>query len=101
MRCLNHIIWQKPFLEGIENLTEDVVSVLPSAVALEHHVMSLIASACEEELVEDYCVEKLTPYQVRVLICAPEFASSLTIVFGQVMHENPHFSVLWHFLNIL
>lgn len=61
------MLCQRPFLDRVEHLTEDVVSVLPAAVSLEHYIMSLISSACEEELVEDYCMEKLTPYQVQVL----------------------------------
>ncbi|CAA6669484.1 unnamed protein product [Spirodela intermedia] len=55
----------RPFLDRVEHLTEDVVSVLPAAATLEQYIMSLISSACEEELVEDYCMEKLSPYQVE------------------------------------
>ncbi|XP_078438280.1 plant/protein (DUF810) isoform X2 [Wolffia australiana] len=55
----------RPFLDCIEHLTEDAVSVLPAAVGLERYIMSLISSTCEDELVEDSCIEKLTPYQIE------------------------------------
>ncbi|KAJ9190542.1 hypothetical protein P3X46_001729 [Hevea brasiliensis] len=54
----------KPFLDGAEHLTEDVVSVFPAADSLEQYIMSLIASACEEGNVE-VNFRKLTPYQVE------------------------------------
>uniref|UniRef100_A0A1D1XJB6 Envelope glycoprotein n=1 Tax=Anthurium amnicola TaxID=1678845 RepID=A0A1D1XJB6_9ARAE len=55
----------RPFLDHADHLTEDVVAVLPAAASLECYAMSLMSSSCEEELVEDYCKEKLTPYQVE------------------------------------
>ncbi|KAF9595039.1 hypothetical protein IFM89_036057 [Coptis chinensis] len=55
----------KPFLDAVEHLTEDVVSVFPAADSLEQYVMALITSACEEEIVNEYCRRKLTPYQVE------------------------------------
>ncbi|OAY53359.1 protein unc-13 homolog [Manihot esculenta] len=54
----------KPFLDGAEHLTEDVVSVFPAADGLEQYIMSLIASACGEGNVE-VNFRKLTPYQVE------------------------------------
>ncbi|XP_015894761.3 protein unc-13 homolog [Ziziphus jujuba] len=54
----------KPFLDGAEHLTEDVVSVFPVADSLEQYVMELITSACEGEAAELFC-KKLTPYQIE------------------------------------
>lgn len=61
---LRHACLQKPFLDGAEHLTEDVVSVFPAADGLEQYIMSLIASACGEGNVE-VNFRKLTPYQVK------------------------------------
>lgn len=61
---LINFLFQKPFLDGAEHLTEDVVSVFPAADSLEQYIISLIASVCEEETAAIYC-KKLTPYQVR------------------------------------
>ncbi|PIA60119.1 hypothetical protein AQUCO_00400782v1 [Aquilegia coerulea] len=44
----------KPFLDGVEHLTEDAVSVFPAADSLEQYVMALITSTCEEEIVDEY-----------------------------------------------
>lgn len=55
---------QKPFLEGVEHLTEDVVSVFPAADSLEQYVMALITSTCEEGTADSYC-KKLALYKVR------------------------------------
>lgn len=54
----------KPFINGAEHLTEDVVSVYPAADSLEQYILSLIVSACEEEAVEAYC-RKLNLYQIE------------------------------------
>ncbi|KDP40553.1 hypothetical protein JCGZ_24552 [Jatropha curcas] len=54
----------KPFLDGAEHLTEDVVSVFPAADSLEQYVMSLISSASREGNVE-VSFRKLTPYQIE------------------------------------
>ncbi|KAK3025642.1 hypothetical protein RJ639_040628 [Escallonia herrerae] len=53
----------KPFLDGVEHLTEDVVSVFPAADSLEQYVMTVIESACEEGTAETY-IRKLTQYKV-------------------------------------
>ncbi|GMY22793.1 protein unc-13 homolog isoform X1 [Fagus crenata] len=54
----------KPFLDGAEHLTEDVVSVFPAADSLEQYIMGLIMSLCEEETAEVYC-RKLIPYEIE------------------------------------
>lgn len=56
-------IFQKPFLEGVEHLTEDVVSVFPAADSLEQYVIALITSTCEEGTADSYC-KKLALYKV-------------------------------------
>lgn len=55
----------KPFLDGVEHLTEDAVSVFPAADSLEQYVVALITSSCEEDVVDEFCRRKLTPYQVE------------------------------------
>ncbi|KAF6140425.1 hypothetical protein GIB67_030506 [Kingdonia uniflora] len=55
----------KPFLDGAEHLTEDVVSVFPVADGLEEYIMALITSACEDEIVDAYCRGKLTSYEIE------------------------------------
>ncbi|KAJ6961506.1 hypothetical protein NC652_000436 [Populus alba x Populus x berolinensis] len=54
----------KPFLDGSEHLTEDVVSVFPAADSLEQYIMALITSACGEGNME-VKFRKLTPYQIE------------------------------------
>lgn len=54
---------QKPFLDGAEHLTEDVVSVFPAADSLEQYIIALITSACEEETAAVLC-KRLSLYQV-------------------------------------
>lgn len=54
----------KPFLDGSEHLTEDVVSVFPAADNLEQYIMALITSACGEGNME-VKFRKLTPYQIE------------------------------------
>ncbi|XP_062174116.1 protein unc-13 homolog isoform X2 [Alnus glutinosa] len=54
----------KPFLDGAEHLTEDVVSVFPAADSLEQYIVSVIKSSCEEETAEVYC-RKLIPYEIE------------------------------------
>ncbi|CAO2816120.1 unnamed protein product [Amaranthus hypochondriacus] len=56
----------KPFLNGAEHLTEDVVSVFPAANDLEQYIMGLLASAFGEEVAENYC-KKLGRYQIETL----------------------------------
>ncbi|XP_054815396.1 protein unc-13 homolog isoform X2 [Prosopis cineraria] len=54
----------KPFMDGAEHLTEDVISVFPAAESLEQFIMVLITSACEEENAEIFC-RKLNQYQIE------------------------------------
>uniref|UniRef100_A0A0A0KRS3 MHD2 domain-containing protein n=1 Tax=Cucumis sativus TaxID=3659 RepID=A0A0A0KRS3_CUCSA len=54
----------KPFLDGIEHLTEDVVSVFPAANSLEEYILTLITSACEEMGAEIH-IRKLALYQIE------------------------------------
>ncbi|KAK3009514.1 hypothetical protein RJ639_014099 [Escallonia herrerae] len=56
----------KPFLDGVEHLTEDVVSVFPAADSLEQYAMTVIESACEEGTAEAY-IRKLTQYKAAIL----------------------------------
>jgi hypothetical protein len=52
-------MWQRPFLEHAEHLTEDVVSVFPAADALE-----MMASVVGDDGLDSICRQKLTPCQV-------------------------------------
>ncbi|KAI4323572.1 hypothetical protein L6164_023167 [Bauhinia variegata] len=54
----------KPFLDGAEHLSEDVISVFPAAASLEQFIMALITSVCEEENAEIFC-KKLNQYQIE------------------------------------
>ncbi|XP_022945388.1 uncharacterized protein LOC111449639 isoform X1 [Cucurbita moschata] len=54
----------KPFLDGVEHLTEDVVSVFPAANSLEEYILTLITSTCEE-LGADIHIRKLALYQIE------------------------------------
>ncbi|XP_048495641.1 protein unc-13 homolog isoform X1 [Beta vulgaris subsp. vulgaris] len=56
----------KPFLDGAEHLTEDVVSVFPASNSLEKYMMGLLTSAFGEEVGENYC-KKLGKYQIESL----------------------------------
>uniref|UniRef100_A0A5B7C2I2 MHD1 domain-containing protein n=1 Tax=Davidia involucrata TaxID=16924 RepID=A0A5B7C2I2_DAVIN len=56
----------KPFLDGAEHLTEDVVSVFPAADSFEQYVMAVISSACEEGTAEA-CCRKLTLYKIETI----------------------------------
>ncbi|XP_059652029.1 protein unc-13 homolog isoform X2 [Cornus florida] len=56
----------KPFLEGAEHLTEDVVSVFPAADSLEQYIVTVITSACEEGTAEAYC-RKLNLYKIETI----------------------------------
>lgn len=53
---------QKPFLNSVEQLTEDVVLVFPAADSLEEYVMDLISSCGGGEA--EYSLKKLAPYKV-------------------------------------
>ncbi|CAI9102753.1 OLC1v1001072C1 [Oldenlandia corymbosa var. corymbosa] len=56
----------KPFVEGVEHLTEDVVAVFPSADNLEQYVMEVIMSYCSEETGETYC-RRLNRYKIETV----------------------------------
>lgn len=54
---------QKPFLDGVSHLSEDVASVLPAADSLEQYLLDLIGTVSEEG--EDNVYEQqLVRYQV-------------------------------------
>ena len=63
MRHLSCNLFQKPFLDGAEHLTEDAVTVFPVADSLEQYIIAIITSACEEENAEVLC-KRLSLYQV-------------------------------------
>lgn len=63
--CKNFL--QRPFLDHAEHLTEDVVSVFPAADSLEQYIFAVIANACGEDVLDDYCRGKITSYQVILL----------------------------------
>ncbi|KAL9298303.1 hypothetical protein ACSQ67_024199 [Phaseolus vulgaris] len=54
----------KPFSDGAEHLTEDVISVFPAAESLEQFIMALITSVCHEENAE-ILLKKLNLYQIE------------------------------------
>ncbi|KAE9592792.1 hypothetical protein Lalb_Chr19g0132961 [Lupinus albus] len=54
----------KPFVDGAEHLSEDVISVFPAAESLEQFVMALITSVCLEENAE-ILFKKLNLYQIE------------------------------------
>ncbi|GMP41112.1 hypothetical protein CsSME_00011319 [Camellia sinensis var. sinensis] len=56
----------KPFIDGAEHLTEDVVSVFPAADSLEQYVMALIMSVCEDATAEVY-FRKPTLYKIEAI----------------------------------
>lgn len=56
----------KPFLDGAEHLTEDVVSVFPAADSLEQCIIAVITTSCEEGTADAYC-RKLTQYQIETI----------------------------------
>ncbi|KAK1374115.1 Transcription elongation factor like [Heracleum sosnowskyi] len=56
----------KPFLEGVEHLTEDVVSVFPAADSFEQYVLALITSTCQEGTAESY-YKKLALYKLETI----------------------------------
>jgi hypothetical protein len=56
----------KPFLDSAEQLSEDVVSVLPAADSFEQHVLTLIKSTCGEEIEETY-LRKLSSYKIETI----------------------------------
>lgn len=56
----------KPFIEGIEHLTEDAVAVLPLSDSFELYVMEVIKSGCEEQVGEMY-IKNLNLYKVETI----------------------------------
>ncbi|KAK7256956.1 hypothetical protein RIF29_30579 [Crotalaria pallida] len=54
----------KPFVDGAEHLSEDVISVFPAAESLEQFIMALITSVCQEENAE-ILFKKLNLYQIE------------------------------------
>ncbi|KAM6582863.1 hypothetical protein CsatB_009865 [Cannabis sativa] len=54
----------KPFLDGAEHLTEDIVSVFPAADSFEQFTIALIKSSCEEEIGDALC-KRLSLYQIE------------------------------------
>ncbi|PWA87525.1 hypothetical protein CTI12_AA129120 [Artemisia annua] len=55
----------KPFLNSVEQLTEDVVLVFPAADSLEEYVMDLISSCGGGEA--EYSLKKLAPYKIETI----------------------------------
>lgn len=60
------IFLQKPFLDEVSQLTDDVSSVLPAADSLEQYLMELIASVTDDEDARRVFDNQMTPYQVRI-----------------------------------
>ncbi|KAL6570126.1 Protein unc-13 [Orobanche minor] len=56
----------RPFLDGAEYLTEDVVSVFPTADSLEQNLIAVITSTCEEGTAETY-IKKLNLYKIEII----------------------------------
>ncbi|KAG6424824.1 hypothetical protein SASPL_115244 [Salvia splendens] len=56
----------KPFLESVEHLTEDVVSVFPAADNLEQNLIAVITSTCGEGTAEAY-LKKLNLYKIETV----------------------------------
>ncbi|XP_076897229.1 protein unc-13 homolog [Bidens hawaiensis] len=54
----------KPFLNGVEQLTEDAVLVFPAADSFEEYVMDLIASSGGQSEVS---LKKLSPYKIETI----------------------------------
>ncbi|KVH87712.1 Mammalian uncoordinated homology 13, domain 2 [Cynara cardunculus var. scolymus] len=69
MEIYNFIYWlnlQKPFLNSVEQLTEDVVLVFPAADSFEQYVMDLITSSCGEGEAE-VSMKKLALYKIETI----------------------------------
>lgn len=58
------IVLQKPFLDEVSQLTDDVSSVLPAADSLEQFLMELIKSVTDDDDARRDFEQQLTPYQV-------------------------------------
>lgn len=56
----------KPFLDGAEHLTEDVVTVFPAAHSLEQYMLGTLTSAFGEVAAETYC-KRLARYQIETV----------------------------------
>jgi hypothetical protein len=57
----------RPFLDGAEHLTEDVVSVFSAADGLERYMMGVVVTSCEDEMIDECYKKKITPYQVEAI----------------------------------
>ncbi|CAN6443323.1 unnamed protein product [Victoria cruziana] len=55
----------RPFLDGAEHLTEDVVSVFSAADGLEQFMMGIVVTSCEDEMIDEFYKKRITPYQVE------------------------------------
>lgn len=78
------LLWQGPFLEHAEHLTEDVVSVFPAADSLEQYIMSVMASVVGDDGLDSLCRQKLVPYEVRSFL--PQLQ---TITKSQIAWVSP------------
>ncbi|KAG9156862.1 hypothetical protein Leryth_025128 [Lithospermum erythrorhizon] len=56
----------KPFLDAVEHLTEDVVSVFPAADSFEQYVIEVITSSCKDGSAEANC-KKLNMYKIETI----------------------------------
>lgn len=86
-----YILYQRPFLDHAEHLTEDVVSVFPEADSLERYIMTVISLACEEEIVKDNCLRKLISFEVGSWISC--FLTK-NMFFLQILYHL-HISTIW------
>ena len=59
------VVLQKPFLDEVSQLTDDVASVLPAADSLEQFLMELVSSVTDDEDGRRVFEQQMTPYQVR------------------------------------
>lgn len=57
---------QKPFLDGVSQLTDDVASVLPAADILEQFLKELVTSVTDDEDGRRVFEQQMTPYQVGI-----------------------------------
>lgn len=95
---IKYHFFQKPFLDGAEHLTEDVVSVFPAADSLEQYVLTLIMSSCEEGIAESYC-RKLNLYKVCVKaekrreLSSPSIFTVFLMMFRCFSEMNSNFHV--------
>ena len=57
---------QKPFLDGVSQLTDDVAYVLPAAGILEQFLKELVTSVTDDEGGRRVFEQQMTPYQVGI-----------------------------------